>query len=158
MAPSLEGVFQTKQLATIREMLGLIAPRDTDKHKTFHEPSHLKSSQIKQYKPVFRRRLFYLAGNAYSYEACCSLNKNVHSSSRVRTCDLTVNSRTLYQLSYRGFYDCNVAINHSLIITITSNSKYIHCLYSYIFITSVQFYPTSCLLSYDPSELSMSRI
>ncbi len=33
------------------------------------------------------------------------VNKNKQfSSSRVRTCDLTVNSRTLYQLSYRGFW------------------------------------------------------
>jgi hypothetical protein len=30
MALSLEGVFQTKQLATIREMLGLIAPLYAD--------------------------------------------------------------------------------------------------------------------------------
>ncbi|RHY74611.1 hypothetical protein DYB30_012982 [Aphanomyces astaci] len=30
IALSLEGVFQTKQLATIREILGLIAPRDAD--------------------------------------------------------------------------------------------------------------------------------
>lgn len=40
------------------------------------------------------------------------------SSSKVRTCDLTVNSRTLYQLSYRGFHDTvHTPINHFTCIT-----------------------------------------